>query len=48
MERDGIDLERSTLAGWVGQSTKLLEPLAGAIARHVRAGVAIVADDTPN
>ncbi len=28
MEREGIDLDRSTLAGWVGQSAKLLEPLA--------------------
>ena len=47
MERDGIDLDRSTLAGWVGQSTKLLEPLAEAIGRYVRAGAAIFADDTP-
>jgi len=34
--RDGIDLERSTLADWVGRSTALLEPLAEAIGRHVR------------
>ena len=47
MERDGIDLDRSTLSGWVGQSTKLLEPLAEAIGRHVRAGAANFADDTP-
>ena len=47
MERDGIDLERSTLAGWVVRSTKPLEPLAEAISRHVRAGAAIFADDTP-
>ncbi len=45
--RDGVALERSTLAGWVGQSTALLEPLADAIGRHVRAGQAIFADDTP-
>ena len=45
--REGIDLDRSTLAGWIGQSTKLLEPLAEAIGRHVRAGSAIFADDTP-
>ena len=45
--REGIDLDRSTLAGWVGQSTKLLEPLADAIGRHVRQGQAIFADDTP-
>ena len=44
--REGIDLDRSTLAGWVGQSTKLLEPLADVIGRHVRSGQAIFADDT--
>ena len=46
-ERDGLDLERSTLADWVGKSTALLEPLANAIGRHVLAGEAIFADDTP-
>lgn len=46
-ERDGIDLDRSTLADWVGKSTALLEPLADAIGRHVLAGDAIFADDTP-
>ena len=45
--RDGIDLNRSTLAGWLGGSTALLEPLADAIARHVKAGQALFADDTP-
>ena len=43
-DRDGVDLGRSTLADWVGKSTALLEPLAGAIGRHVRAGAAIHAD----
>jgi transposase len=46
-ERDGIDLDRSTLADWVGKSTALLEPLADAIGRHVLGGQAIFADDTP-
>ena len=45
--REGIDLDRSTLADWVGQSLKLLEPLADAIGRYVRSGQAIFADDTP-
>lgn len=45
--REGVDLERSTLADWVGRSTALLEPLADAIGRHVRAGPALFADDTP-
>lgn len=45
--RDGLDLDRSTLTDWVGKSTALLEPLADAIGRHVLAGEAIFADDTP-
>ena len=45
--REGIDLDRSTLADWVGKSTALLEPLADAIARHVLKGQALFADDTP-
>jgi transposase len=46
-EREGIDLDRSTLADWVGKSAALLEPLADAIGRHVFGGQAIFADDTP-
>jgi transposase len=46
-ERAGIDLDRSTLADWVGRLGVLLEPLADEIARHVRAGGALHADDTP-
>jgi transposase len=34
-QRDGLDLDRSTLADWVGKSTALLEPMADAIGRHV-------------
>jgi len=46
-ERDGVELERSTLADWVGKSAKLLEPLADAVGRHVLRGQAIFTDDTP-
>ncbi|MGB0853067.1 MAG: IS66 family transposase [Pikeienuella sp.] len=46
-EREGIDLGRSTLADWVGKTAALLEPLADTIGRHVKAGRAIFADDTP-
>lgn len=46
-ERDGLDLDRSTLADWVEKSTALLAPLADAIGRHVLAAGAIFADDTP-
>jgi len=45
--REKVELSRSTLAGWVGQSAALLEPLAEAIGKHVKAGQAIFADDTP-
>ena len=45
-DREGLDLDRSTLADWVGKSTALLAPLADAIGRHVLAGQAIFADDT--
>jgi transposase len=46
-EREGIDVDRSTLADWIGKSATLLEPLAKAIQRHVLSGQAIFADDTP-
>ncbi|MEQ8653911.1 MAG: IS66 family transposase [Kiloniellales bacterium] len=46
-ERHGIDLDRSTLAEWVGKSAALLEPLVDEIGRHVLGGPAIFADDTP-
>jgi transposase len=45
--RDGIDLDRSTLAGMVGRSAALLTPLADAIGKHVRSAAKIHADDTP-
>ena len=45
--RDGVDLDRSTLADWVGKSTALLERLAEAIGSHVQKGQALFADDTP-
>ncbi len=45
--REGLDLDRSTLADWVGRSTALLEPLAEEIGRHALSGQAIFADDTP-
>lgn len=46
-ERESIDLHRSTLTDWMGKTTTLLEPLADAIGRYVKAGQAIFADDTP-
>src|SRR3954453_12294232 len=35
--RDGVELDRATLADWVGQAEFLLSPLAEAIGRHIRA-----------
>jgi transposase len=45
--REGVELERSTLADWVGSSSALLEPLVEALRRHVLAGEKLHADDTP-
>ena len=45
--RAGVDLDRSTLADWVGQLGVILEPLAMEICRHAREGQAVHADDTP-
>jgi transposase len=45
--RDGVELDRSTLAEWVGHMAILLNPLVEAIGQHVRSGAAIHADDTP-
>jgi hypothetical protein len=45
--REGIELSRSTLAGWVGRAAFELRPLVEAVAAHVLAGDRIHGDDTP-
>src|SRR5215470_3257957 len=45
-ERQGIELERSTLADWVGGSSGLLDPLVEALRRYVMAASKLHADDT--
>ncbi|MEY9126982.1 transposase [Bradyrhizobium yuanmingense] len=45
-QREGIDLDVSTLADWVGASAATLMPLVDAIRRHVFAAERIHADDT--
>jgi transposase len=45
--REGIDLDRSTLADWVGGASSLLEPLVNAISRYVLGTYKIHGDDTP-
>jgi transposase len=45
--REGVDLDRSTLAKWVGQTHRLLEPLVEALRRHVISAQKLHGDDTP-
>ena len=45
--RQGVDLERSTMAGWVGAISELVQPLVDEIGRYVAAGSKVHADDTP-
>src|SRR6267154_2184455 len=45
--RQDVELERSTLADWVGGSARLLEPLVEALRRYVIAAGKLHADDTP-
>ena len=45
--REGVDLDRSTLATWVGQASSLLEPLVTALCRYVLSATKVHADDTP-
>lgn len=45
--REGVDLDRSTLAGWVGATSELLAPLVSALRDHVIAAQKLHADDTP-
>ena len=45
--REGVDLERSTLADWVGRSAALLDPLVAALRKEVMASDVLHGDDTP-
>ena len=45
--RQGVEIERSTMAGWVGAASHLLTPLVDALQKHVLAGTKLHADDTP-
>src|ERR1700729_374997 len=45
--REGVDLDRSTLADWVGAASYLLSPLVDQLRKHVLAASKIHADDTP-
>ena len=46
-EREGVDLDVSTLADWVGAASATLMPLVDCMAGHVFAAERLHADDTP-
>ena len=45
--REGIELERATLADWVGSASRLLQPLVAALRRYVMSAEKLHTDDTP-
>jgi len=45
--REGVELDRTTMATWVGKVTALVSPLVEAIAHHVMAAEKLHVDDTP-
>lgn len=45
--REGVPIDPSTMAGWIGQGEKLLDPLVAALGRYVLAAGKVHADDTP-
>src|SRR2546425_5351014 len=45
--REGVELDRSTMAEWVGGCSRLLEPLVEALRRHVMNAEKLHVDDTP-
>jgi transposase len=45
--REGVELERSTLADWVGATSELLKPLNEALRQYVMSAGKLHADDTP-
>ena len=47
LAREGIEIERATLADWVGHAAWWLTPLAAMIGAHVMAAPVIHTDDTP-
>jgi transposase len=45
--REGVELERSTLADWVGRSAALLDPLVASLRKEIMASDVLHGDDTP-
>jgi transposase len=47
LAREGVEIERATLADWVGHTAWWLTPLAAMIGAHVKTAPVIHTDDTP-
>jgi len=47
LQREGIDLDRSTLADWVGGATRTLQPLVEALKKYVLSAEKLHGDDVP-
>jgi transposase len=45
--REGVELERSVLARWVGEASALMSPLAEVLRRYVMSTDKLHGDDTP-
>jgi len=45
--REGVELDRSTMAEWVGGCSRLLEPLVEALRGHLMSATKLHGDDTP-
>jgi transposase len=45
--RDGVEIDRSTMTGWVDRGDQLLDPLVAALGRYTLAAAKLHADDTP-
>jgi transposase len=46
-EREGVELDRSTLADWVGGATRVLRPLVDAVRKYVLSPGKVHGDDVP-
>ncbi len=47
LAREGVEIERATLADWIGHTAWWLTPLAALIGAHVKAVPVLHTDDTP-
>jgi transposase len=45
--RSGVEIDRSTMAGWIARGDELIDPLLAALGRYTLAGAKLHADDTP-